>query len=583
MGVLVSLSVFYITGENPYNMIVEDVSGDGLPDVMYLSANGKQSLALRLQTANGSFGPERRFVLDRPMRRIRTMPREDEGVAVRFCGIDSRAGSLEFFELTQQQLSAEDSGLYYVQPEVYPVKSSGRGVSAYTLCDLNGDGLFDLVSSHSADSELLVMLGEDEDRFALPESYPTLSEVSSLASGRFYSGSEDSVVVISRAEKVLGLSRLDASGRMSFPRSVRLTEGETPEACVVMDLDRDGFDELLIVVSTKKSNYLVSMLPVDRSDTQSDWEERSRYELTSLRRKPNAVKALDVFGADRQGIMLFVTREAPLFLVADKGAPFEFKEYGASSMVRESFLKDVQPTQVSVADIGEDGVNELVVGRKGYARALRMVGDDIEMVDQFNARRGEDMISCVIPVERAGKVAELIFYVSGSGELQFLKREEDDVFRYHTTNAVGDIKLLDWEHLLGSPEAEAYLFAGQNCFWRLPQSGDRWERVLSGQYETDLEAIHYTHLEAANFDVDSNDIHMLAVDGQSHVVEILKGNRSEWSSAMYWEIFEQNMHYQGRTGGNLEPRQILIAELNGDGLLDFAFLVHDRVLIYTQE
>ena len=47
----------------------------------------------------------------------------------------------------------------------------------------------------------------------------------------------------------------------------------------------------------------------------------------------------------------------------------------------------------------------------------------------------------------------------------------------------------------------------------------------------------------------------------------------------HWEIFQQNMHYQGRSGGNLEPRQILIAELNGDDLLDFAFLVHDRVLI----
>ena len=107
--------------------------------------------------------------------------------------------------------------------------------------------------------------------------------------------------------------------------------------------------------------------------------------------------------------------------------------------------------------------------------------------------------------------------------------------------------------------------------------------MLAEQYETELESIHFTQVEAAQFDKKSQEIQLLAVDGQSHVVEILRGEESTWQSAMYWEIFEQNMHYQGRTGGNLEPRQILVAELNGDGLLDFAFLVHDRILVYTQE
>jgi hypothetical protein len=52
---------------------------------------------------------------------------------------------------------------------------------------------------------------------------------------------------------------------------------------------------------------------------------------------------------------------------------------------------------------------------------------------------------------------------------------------------------------------------------------------------------------------------------------------------MFWEIFEQNMHYQGRTGGKLEPRQAVAADLNNDGLLDFAFLIHDRIIFYLQK
>jgi hypothetical protein len=43
------------------------------------------------------------------------------------------------------------------------------------------------------------------------------------------------------------------------------------------------------------------------------------------------------------------------------------------------------------------------------------------------------------------------------------------------------------------------------------------------------------------------------------------------------------MHYQGRTGAKLEPREAVVADLNGDGRLDFAFLIHDRIIVYPQE
>ena len=170
------------------------------------------------------------------------------------------------------------------------------------------------------------------------------------------------------------------------------------------------------------------------------------------------------------------------------------------------------PAQVSAFDVDGNGTDELVVG---MLCACVVDGDTIEMIDQFNARRGEDVVSCVVPVVRSGEVLELMFYVGGSGEFQFLKREGDAVFRYHRTNRVGDIKLLGWD-MLGTT---AYLFAGQDRFWRLPLKGDKWSRELAGQYETDLEAIHYTHLEAAAFNAASGGVHLVALDGQSHVVE----------------------------------------------------------------
>jgi len=97
-----------------------------------------------------------------------------------------------------------------------------------------------------------------------------------------------------------------------------------------------------------------------------------------------------------------------------------------------------------------------------------------------------------------------------------------------------------------------------------------------------LEDVYFSHVSPGDFDTDGH-LYLVAVDGNEHVVEILRGGKAGLSSQMFWEVFEQNMHYQGRTGGKLEPRETMTADLNGDGLLDFVFLVHDRIILYFQD
>ena len=43
------------------------------------------------------------------------------------------------------------------------------------------------------------------------------------------------------------------------------------------------------------------------------------------------------------------------------------------------------------------------------------------------------------------------------------------------------------------------------------------------------------------------------------------------------------MHYQWRPGGELEPREMVVADFNDDGRTDFSFLIHDRLLFYPRE
>lgn len=578
-GHLGEADLYYVTGENPFNLIIEDVTDDGLKDVLYITSSGDQSLALREQLADGGFGPERRFIFDRPVRAVRAMPRLGEA-PLTLCSVDSRSGGLEFFSLKKAQGVEEVSGFSGEQPEVYPIFKKRRSPASYALGDLNGNGQQDLLVANPMSAEFVLFL-KDADRFQSSQTFPSFSGVSSMASGHFYKDDRDTVVVVSAGEQAMGVSRIDKSGRLSFPSQLTIGEG-VPLVCAAVDLDEDGYDELALVSEQKGEMALTLARPSSRKDEDSEWVVLSRTVLDGVKRKPTVIREVAIFEENRRGLMVFVPREAPVLLFIDEIDGVVLEEVASSSTIRESLLKDIQPAQVSVFDVDGDGANELVVGRSGYARALRVNGDVLEMVDQFNARRGEDEVSAVVPLYDGKQVQHVVFYVEAAGEFQILERDEDGVFRYRTTVDSGKIRLSEWHRVEGSQGGDEFILAGEDRFWRLPAQANVWTRLTEDSYETDIEDVHYSYVEGADFDADGQ-FDLLAVDGQNHVVEILVKQTSSWESRMFWEIFEQNLHYQGRTGSNVEPREVVCADLTGNGKLDFAFLVHDRILFYSQK
>ncbi len=580
-GELQDADVYFLTGENPFNLEIEDVTGDGLAEICYITSEGKQSLVMREQLEAGGFGAERRFVLDRPVRMyapLATGKRAPTG----FVSVDSRSGALEFFDITSSEAIESELPLEGVQPQIYPVFKKVQEGARYAFGDLNGDGERDLQVANPAGSELMVFLKEN-GRFLASKRFPTFSAISSLSAGRFFDSERDAVVALSREEKTLGVSQLDQSGRVSFPRLVEIGDGE-PLVCEAVDLDQDGYTELALVNESKAGMQLLIAKPAQRKKFSSEWEIVLQMDLPDVKRKPSSIRALDVFGERGAGLMLFVSREAPVLLApAAGGEAYELEIVGARSSVRESLLKGVSPAQISAIDVDGDGRPELVAARKGFARAIRFSDGNLEMVDQYNARRSGDEVGAVIPSVDSDGLQGLVLYVPKEGEFQFLSRDEDGVLRYRNTEDAGSIELSGWSRFEGLGQVEdTYVLYGEDRFWYFAAHADSWTREVGESYETELEKVYFSHVSAGDFDADGL-LDLVAVDGNEHVVEILRKGKEGLQSQLYWEIFEQNMHYQGRTGGKLEPRQTVTADLNGDGYLDFAFLIHDRIIFYLQQ
>jgi len=583
-GNLSEPQLLYTSGENPFNMMLFDVTGDGLSDLLYLSTDGKQVLAMREQIEGGQFGPESRYVMERPARVVVPMASYDGGMPS-LGVVNSRSGSLEFMRLlpAEDEAHQAESALRHGSPEIYPIFNKARESASYALGDVNADGEQDLIVANPAEAEL-VLFAKEKGRFQASKAFPSFSAVSSLSAGRFFEGPREKLIVLSEEEKTMGLSELDPGGRLSFPGQIQIGSGD-PVVTTAADANADGYDELLLVSEDEGNYRFVVAAPADRQTEKSAWSVLFEMELKGVRRKPEAIVTVDVFGSGRPGVMLFVPREPPVLLKpSDTGEGIAYEAIANESSIRESLLKSLSPAEVSVFDANADGSNELVVARTGFARAFKVVGDQLEMVDQFNARRGSDVVDAVIPLQSGSGIDSIALYVSGERELQFLDRDATGVFRYHQSVKVGRLDLRNWYRLpsLHSARQEGYLFTGEDRFWYFNSQDRGASWVVEDIYETDLEDIHYSHLAVADFDRDKLP-DLVALDGNEHVIDILSLEEGEFHSRMFWQVFEQNMHYQGRTGAKLEPRQIVIDDVTGDGLLDLILLVHDRILIYPQQ
>ena len=116
-----------------------------------------------------------------------------------------------------------------------------------------------------------------------------------------------------------------------------------------------------------------------------------------------------------------------------------------------------------------------------------------------------------------------------------------------------------------------------------PNNSQDLSLEVESRYLTDLPKIRHHGIECGDFNKDGV-VDLVCLDGKKNLLEFITFNNQtqSWESILHFEVFEKNLHYQGKKGGLYEPREGLVLDLNGDELDDLVFLVHDRLLLYKQ-
>lgn len=571
-GELNGPEVYPLADDACYGLVARDLNGDQALDLMYLMPRSESAWRARFQVEHGRFGPEHIFRMESPAAAL--VPLADvTGELPRFATVNQRTKLVELVSLVDTDAS-EDLEQVRLHPRVFASASRDAREPSYALGDFDGDGRQDLAVADARSAQVQIYLQRGDGGFGLATGYPTLPDVGSLATGDLDNDGRDELYLVSKVEGTLGMSEMSDEGRLSYPRP--LATSGTPLAVVAGDLGGKG-DALAYLYEDDGERGVAIFDPRDGSGER-------RMALDGLRTDPSALRILDANQDGRSDLAVFIV-QSPMRLLLQKDSG-TFVEATRETGYRPGLVDDLPVTALGTGDVDGDGIPEMLVAGKGFARSMRIdAAGEFVVLDQFNARDSGDTVEAALAVDLdADGTVEILLSIEGDESLQVLRRDDQGVYRYLTSIAVGSIDLLGADVVdLDGDSFPDLLFWGADRFWWIPVGESGWSVDTVASYESVLDEMVPWNVAVGDLNDDGHEEIVILDSVESRIMEILTSDVDRiWRNILHFTVFDVDPHYQGRTGANREPRELLIADLTADGKADLVLLVHDRVLLYPQ-
>jgi hypothetical protein len=568
---------------------VADVDGDGIGDLIIVTTDSEKPLQIRFGLKSGKLGPLQQFFIERPwsLKTYNVDGKPGDEILV----IEAKSGRLICYKFSKTVKKAADWPMYF-----YPlVSGESDNLRDIAAADFDGDGLTDVAISNPSAAEITLYKQQAGFGLTEPVSFPTLADITSLSAADIDGDGKSELAVLSVKEKIIGISKF-TDNRLSFSKPLELAG--SPVAMQLADVDSDGKTDC-VYVSKNNDNamFLQTCYDIGQSGTvpagPNDIDKlEPAVEIKKLTSNPDGLKIVDVDQDGLNDVLIFVKYESPIFLRQVQKRKFEVVDWPTA---QASLIKEATLTSTSVCNVdGKEG-KELLIAQKNFARSLVFSeGKNWTVLDQYNAKGTDNRIvaAAAFNIDQKDKQArpQVLLLDSQKGQLQVLKYGDDKTYRLDKELNVGRWETADhltmlYEPLTGGREKSILLFDGKKFAVVTPPADSNGiedlEQIFT--YETKIKDGLYGNLTAG--DINSDEIaDIILVEYKNNNIEILTfDDKHNPVSATKFRIYEEKSYSGQRGRTSVEPRELEVSDVTGDGKADLVTLIHDRIIIYPQD
>lgn len=560
---------------------VGDLTGNGINDLLLITDDAERPIHVRLGQKNGQLGPEIRLLSEMPLVLELADMGGKEGKDI--VAIDAISRRLVCYKLVADNSQSDDWPVLF-----YPL-AAGQGSEKRDLVvgDFDGDKLADVVISDPGAAELVLYRQIAGVGLAEPVRFPSLADADALSAADIDGDGKIELGVLSIKEKTIGISKFE-SGRLTFPKAVDLT-GE-PLAMELSDIDGDKSVDCVYVSrsqsDTRSLRIIYNVAKPDANDTLA-------VELPQLATNPQGIKVIDVDHDGLKDVLIFVKYELPILVRQTEKRKFEIVD---SPKAQTSLIKEATLRSIYSADVDGKPGDELLVAQNNFARNMTFANGEWTVLDQYNAKSAENRVSAVAAAKMkvdGTKDSKAILLLDGQkGRLQILTPDTDKTFRFDkeldvgTWNAASGVKMLIASLTGGGPD-DILLFDGEKLGLVIPPGAktNRYRLEQKFSYETKIKDGAYGNFTTGDINGDKRTDIIMVEYKHNHIEILTLDSAGKPIPAMRFKIFEDKTYREARGQGvaAVEPRQMKVADVTGDGKADLVTIIHDRVIIYPQD
>jgi hypothetical protein len=471
-------------------------------------------------------------------------------------------------------------GQFSVLPLIHNSSGSRRGM---LWADLNGDGLPDLLVAEPDSGQMTLYLQKPDGTLAAPKTFATLTGISELAAADWTGDGHNDIFVLSGsdAERQIGVTRLDANGKIAFPTILPIAG--TPKTMAVGAL-RSGEKPTLAVIVEQDTNRALETFTADNKTPTVQklggglsWTvgQMSMHDLN----QDGLADLLVIVPGDKFKVLIQRNAKTNYFDEEDVMPP------GGNS---------AEPWAGS-ADIDGDGHPELLLAEKNFVRAVVLTNEtdratngkplwSFHVKEQINGASGDSHIVGVAALRNGDSRTPSLFLLDqGRQTLTLCERDASGAWQVVRNIA---LPFSDFTGLapigLGATNRNAIALLGPNAVGTQALGGNLWELHELDSYETPIRDGHLTDLVAGDLNNDGRKDLVFLETSRNYLDLVTYEKPHKLVPATRWQVFEERT-FRSRRNDSLEPREAAVADVTGDHKNDLIVVVHDRILVYPQQ